>query len=91
MERINELLKDNEDMEYIYNNLEKEFMIYVLEDYVNIKMCCKEKTKKYFQSENGKKRNREAQKRYYYKKNNIYHEKYNPQGIKKKRKNARKE
>ncbi len=91
MERINELLKNNEDMEYIYNNLEKEFMIYVLEDYVNIKMCSREKTKKYFQSEKGKKRNREAQKRYYYKKNNIYHDKYNPGGIKKKRKNARKE
>ncbi len=44
------------------------------------------KNNRYKNTEKGRAANRESSKKYYYKKNNIYHEKYNPDGIKKKKK-----
>ena len=83
MERIKELLNEQNDMDYVFNKLEKEHLMYIVNDYVNMKNIISMKTNKYFKTEKGKLKNREAQKRYYYKKHNKYHVKYNPTGIKK--------
>jgi len=53
-----------------------------LDRYDKMMSINKKKSKKYQQSENGKKRCQIASQKYYYKKNNKYHKEYNPDGCK---------
>lgn len=83
MNKINELLNIENDMDFVFNNLRKEDLIFIVNDYANMKNIIKRKTKRYFQTEKGRQNNRENQKRYYYRKDNKYHPIYNPNGKKK--------
>jgi hypothetical protein len=84
MDKIKILCETKNSIDYVFNNLSKDELKNILEDYINIKIGCERKIRKYHKSEKGRRKVNEASKRYYYKVkcNNRYHEIYNPLGEK---------
>ncbi len=62
-----------------------EFIKRAISLYIHRKERDRKRSQKYYSTKEGKEKNQLRAKIYYYKvkKNNAYHEKYNPQGIKK--------